>query len=92
MGLIGTIKLPRNLVQITERLPKPQYNVMKRSESLPHHQTEIVTHSNNKSAANLRHEEIIAERKQRIQSAVNDKLSYDRNAAGGGVPSGLDII
>lgn len=25
-GLIGTIKVPRNLGQITERLPKPQYN------------------------------------------------------------------
>jgi len=39
-GLIGTIKVPRNLGQITERLPKPQYNsnpvgALKRNSSEP---------------------------------------------------------
>eukprot|EP00347_Sterkiella_histriomuscorum_P005661 403355743 len=38
-GLIGTIKVPRNLGQITERLPKPQYNSnpvqLKRNSSEP---------------------------------------------------------
>ena len=38
-GLLGTIKVPRNLGQITERLPKPQYNseqpYLKRNSSEP---------------------------------------------------------
>jgi hypothetical protein len=38
-GLLNTIKVPRNLGQITERLPKPQYNSensgMKRNSSEP---------------------------------------------------------
>ena len=35
IGLLNTIKVPKNLGQITERLPKPQYHVMKRNNSLP---------------------------------------------------------
>jgi hypothetical protein len=38
-GLLNTIKVPRNLGQITERLPKPQYNSensgLKRNSSEP---------------------------------------------------------
>lgn len=34
-GLLNTIKVPRDLGQITERLPKPQYNVIRRTNSLP---------------------------------------------------------
>eukprot|EP00347_Sterkiella_histriomuscorum_P010626 403375545 len=34
-GLLNTIKVPRDLGQITERLPKPQYHIMKRTNSLP---------------------------------------------------------
>ena len=38
-GLLNTIKVPRNLGQITERLPKPQYNsensALKRNSSEP---------------------------------------------------------
>jgi hypothetical protein len=36
VNLLNTIKVPRDLGQITERLPKPQYgNVMRRNKSLP---------------------------------------------------------
>jgi hypothetical protein len=34
-GLLNTIKVPKNLGQITERLPKPQYHIMKRNNSMP---------------------------------------------------------
>jgi hypothetical protein len=35
-SLLNTIRVPRDLGQITERLPKPQYgNVMRRNKSLP---------------------------------------------------------
>ena len=33
-NLLGTIKLPRNLGQISARLPKSQYNLIKRANSL----------------------------------------------------------
>jgi len=33
-NLLSTIRCPRNLGQITERLPKPQYQPMKRSNSM----------------------------------------------------------
>ena len=36
VSLLNTIRVPRDLGQITERLPKPQYgNVMRRNKSLP---------------------------------------------------------
>jgi len=36
LSLLNTIRVPRDLGQITERLPKPQYgNVMRRNKSLP---------------------------------------------------------
>ena len=41
VNLLNTIKVPRDLGQITERLPKPQYgNVMRRNKSLPPEQME----------------------------------------------------
>lgn len=33
-NLLSTIRCPRNLGMITERLPKPQYNQLKRSNSM----------------------------------------------------------
>ncbi|CDW85297.1 protein kinase domain containing protein [Stylonychia lemnae] len=39
-ALLNTIKVPKDLGQITERLPKPQYNVMRRINSLPPEQQE----------------------------------------------------
>ena len=33
-SLLKTIRCPRNLGMITERLPKPQYNMTRRSSSL----------------------------------------------------------
>lgn len=36
VSLLNTIRVPRDLGQITERLPKPQYGaVMRRNKSLP---------------------------------------------------------
>jgi hypothetical protein len=41
VNLLNTIKVPRDLGQITERLPKPQYgNVMRRNKSMPPEQME----------------------------------------------------
>ena len=41
VSLLNTIRMPRDLGQITERLPKPQYgNVMRRNKSLPPEQME----------------------------------------------------
>lgn len=42
-GLLNTIKVPRNLGQITERLPKPTYeSKLKRNISEPHRIGNIV--------------------------------------------------
>jgi hypothetical protein len=54
ISLLNTIRVPRNLGQITERLPKPQYgNVMRRNKSLPPEQMEKLPDILNKKGDNL---------------------------------------
>jgi len=54
ISLLNTIRVPRDLGQITERLPKPQYgNVMRRNKSLPPEQMEKLPDILNKKGDNL---------------------------------------
>jgi hypothetical protein len=49
-GLLNTIKVPRDLGQITERLPKSQYHVIRRTNSLPPEKLENMPEINKKES------------------------------------------
>jgi hypothetical protein len=53
VNLLNTIKVPRDLGQITERLPKPQYGqVMRRNKSLPPEKMDSIPDIQNKKDIN----------------------------------------
>jgi hypothetical protein len=51
-NLLGTIKVPRDLGKITEHLPKPQYNKIKRNKSVP---AESLCQETNESLLEIAH-------------------------------------